>query len=64
MEFIDKIYNYCLVGSPEAFMTALILSGVDFTNLKQYSLSKWFQLSQMAVNRSSLVDGAFSWTIW
>lgn len=30
-------------------MTALILSGMDFTNLEKYSLSKWFQLVQMAV---------------
>ena len=41
----------------------LVLSGRNFTNLKQYSLSKWFQLYQMTVNRSSLQDGAFLWTI-
>ena len=28
------------------------------TNLKQYSLSMWFKLYQMAVNKS-LVDGTF-----
>ena len=31
-------------------MTALILSGMNFINLKQYSLSKWFQISWMVVN--------------
>ena len=37
------------------FMTTLILLGMDFTDLKQYSSSKWFQLSLR-----SLVDGNFS----
>ena len=32
------------------FMKALILSDMNFTNLKQYSLSKWFHLYQMALN--------------
>ena len=38
-------------------MTALILLGQDFPNLKQYSLSKLFQLSLILVNRFSFVDG-------
>ena len=33
-------------------MTALILSGMDLTNLKQYSLLKRFQISQAPVSRS------------
>ena len=40
-------------------MIALILSAMDFITLKQKYLSKWFQLSQMAVNRSFLVDEPF-----
>ena len=39
----------------------------DFTNLKQYSLSKFFQFSRMVDNRSSLfmcVNEAFSWIIF
>ena len=28
-------------------ITVLILSGMDFINLKQYSLSKWFQFPRM-----------------
>ena len=43
-------------------MTGLSLSGKDFTNLRQYYLSKLFQLSPIAVN-GSLVDGAFLGTI-
>ena len=43
---------------------ALDISGIDFTNLKQYSLSKLFQLSKMAVNRYVLMDGAFKWMIF
>ena len=38
------------------FIKAQVLLGMDFTNLKQYSLSKWFQLSQIALNRWALVD--------
>ena len=56
MEFIDKYYN------PDTFALLLwqtfVLSGIAFSNLKQYSLSKWFQLSWMTVSRPSLVDGA------
>ena len=37
-----------------------LLSGIDFTNLKPYSLSKWFQLSRKAVNKSSLVGLSLS----
>ena len=40
-----------------------ILSRIDFTDLKKNSEQKRFQVSQMAVNRSSLVDVAFSWDI-
>ena len=47
-------------ASPSAFMTDLNLSSMDFPNLKQYSLSKLFQLSQIAGNKSFLVDRAFS----
>ena len=36
---------------------------MDFINLKQYSLTKWYQLFWMVVNRS-LVDGTFSWIIF
>ena len=33
-----------LIASPQAFITALILSNIlSFINSKQYSLSKWFQ---------------------
>ena len=38
MEFIERKLEY-LIAPHWAFMTALILSGWDFTNLKQYSLS-------------------------
>ena len=38
-----------LIATPLAFITALILSGMDFIDLKKYSLSKWFQFLQMAV---------------
>ena len=37
---------------------------MDFTNLKPYSLSKCFQISWMAVNIFSLVNGLISWTIF
>ena len=39
-------------------------SAMDFNNLKQCCLSKWFLLSRTSVNRSSLVDGVFSWNIF
>ena len=42
-----------------SFMTALIISDVDLTNLKQYFLSKYFKLSRITVHKSSLVNGAF-----
>ena len=45
-------------------MKVLIFSGMGFTNLKEYSSSKWFQFSWMAVKWSSLVDWAFSWTFF
>ena len=31
----------------QAFMTALIFSGMDFTNLKQHSFTKGLELSRM-----------------
>ena len=34
-------------------MTALILSSMDFIHLKQYSLLKWFQITEMAIYRFS-----------
>ena len=49
MELVDKNDEY-LVAVLRAFMTALILSGTDFDNLKRYSLSKWFRLSQTVDN--------------
>ena len=39
MEFIDQKWELILR------YTSRILSGMDFTNLGQYSLSKWYQLS-------------------
>ena len=33
--------------------------GMDCPNLKLNSLSKWFHLTQIAVNRSSVVNGVF-----
>lgn len=42
----------------------IILSDVDFINLKQYYLLKLFQLSQIAANRFSLLDRTFSRTIF
>ena len=49
------------IDPPWAFLIDLILSVMNFTNLKQYSLSKLFQLFQMAVNKS-LVNKTFSRT--
>ena len=45
MEFIDRIK--CLITPLRPVMTALILSDMDLTNFKQYSLSNWFQISWM-----------------
>ena len=59
MKFIGKNLEFIHNCPLQAFITALILSGKNFTNLKQYSLSKLFHLSQLAVNRSS-VNGVFS----
>ena len=53
MEFSDpkklELIHSCHSSS---FYDGLDFGGMDFSNLKQYSLSKWFQLSQIAVNRS------------
>ena len=57
MEFSDKKLEIILS------YLSLILSDMDFTNIKQYSLSKCFQLYRIAVNKSSLMDEVFSWTI-
>ena len=57
-ELIDKKINSYLVTPPREFKTVVIFSVKDFTNLKQYSLSKCFQLCRVAVNRSSLQDGS------
>ena len=48
MRFTAKKLEY-LVVHPRVFMRAIILSDIDFSNLKKYSLSKWFQLYQMTV---------------
>ena len=37
---MDENQNSSLFAPPRAFMTALILSGIDFPNIKQYSSSK------------------------
>ena len=45
IEFINKKIRINIkITAPQAFVIVLILSGIYFTNLKQYSLSKWFQI--------------------
>ena len=50
MEFIAK-KNYYLIVPLRAFLTILIFPDINFTNLKQYSLTKWSQLSGMTVDK-------------
>ena len=58
MQFIEKKnHNRYLVAPLRVFITTLILSDMDYSNLKKYSLFKGFQITLMAI-KSSLSNGA------
>ena len=61
---LTKKKEFKLFVLPRSFMAALTLSDINFNYPKQYFVIKSFQLSRIAVSSSSLVDGAFSWTIF
>ena len=53
-------YNSCITRTYVRGLAEKYFLGTYFTNAKLYSSSKRFQLSRMAVNKSSLLDGALS----
>ena len=57
MKLIDKKFRLILRTTKN--YKSLNSLKQDFTNLNEYFLSKWFQISWMAVKRSSLIDEDF-----